>query len=86
MPQFVSSNVDKLKCDMISADGGQFSEDEPNLAVGFKGILGFDIEVVGPETDKHSGLFGAAIANPIMAITQLLSSMKNRWRDHDRWF
>ena len=53
MPEFVSSNVDKLKCDMIfSADGGQFSEDEPNLAVGFKGILGFDIEVVGPETDK----------------------------------
>ena len=78
MPEFVSSNVDKLKCDMIfSADGGQFSEDEPNLAVGFKGILGFDIEVVGPETDKHSGLFGAAIANPIMALTQLLSSMKN---------
>ena len=78
MPEFVSSNVDKLKCDMIfSADGGQFSEDEPNLAVGFKGILGFDIEVVGPETDKHSGLFGAAIANPIMALTQLLSSMKS---------
>ena len=78
MPEFVSSNVDKLKCDMIfSADGGQFSEDEPNLAVGFKGILGFDLEVVGPETDKHSGLFGAAIANPIMALTQLLSSMKN---------
>ena len=78
MPEFVSSNVDKLKCDMIfSADGEQFSEDEPNLAVGFKGILGFDIEVVGPETDKHSGLFGAAIANPIMALTKLLSSMKN---------
>ena len=79
MPEFVSNNVDKLKCDMIfSADGGQFSEDEPNLAVGFKGILGFDIEVIGPETDKHSGLFGAAIANPIMALTQLLSSMRNK--------
>jgi len=78
MPEFVSNNVEKLKCDMIfSADGGQFSENEPNLAVGFKGILGFDIEVIGPETDKHSGLFGAAIANPIMALTQLLSSMKN---------
>ena len=78
MPKFVSNNIDKLKCDMIfSADGGQFSESEPNLAVGFKGILGFDIEVIGPETDKHSGLFGGAIANPIMALTQLLSSMKN---------
>ncbi|MEC7195199.1 MAG: M20/M25/M40 family metallo-hydrolase, partial [Pseudomonadota bacterium] len=37
MPEFVSNNVEKLKCDMIfSADGGQFSENEPNLAVGFK--------------------------------------------------
>ncbi len=78
MPEFVSKNVDKLKCDMIfSADGGQFSEDECELAVAYKGILGFDIEVTGPDTDKHSGLYGAAIANPVMALSQLIASMKN---------
>ena len=78
MPDFVSKNVDKLKCDMIfSADGGQFSEDECELAVAYKGILGFDIEVTGPDTDKHSGLYGAAIANPVMALSQLIASMKN---------
>ena len=33
MPEFVSNNVDKLKCDMIfSADGGQFSEDECEIS------------------------------------------------------
>ncbi len=78
MPEFVSKNVDKLTCDMIfSADGGQFSEDECELAVAYKGILGFDIEVTGPDTDKHSGIYGAAIANPVMALSQLIASMKN---------
>ena len=48
MPKFVFENKEKLSCDMIfSADGGQFSETEPNLVVGLKGILGLEIKVKG---------------------------------------
>ena len=79
MSKFVAQNKKKLACDMIfSADGGQWSETEACIVVALKGILGFEIEVRGPKSDQHSGLRGAAIANPIMALAQLISSMKSR--------
>ena len=78
MPEFVKKNKQKLSCDMIfSADGGQFSETEPNLVTGLKGILGLEIKVTGPNSDKHSGMHGNAIENPIMALTKVISSMKD---------
>ena len=78
MPEFVYQNKEKLSCDMIfSADGGQFSETEPNLVVGLKGILGLEIKITGPNSDKHSGMHGNAIENPIMALSKIISSMKD---------
>ncbi len=78
MPAFVKTNREKLACDMIfSADGGQFSETEPNLVVGLKGILGLEIKITGPNADKHSGMHGNAIENPIMALAKIIGSMKD---------
>ena len=79
MPAFVEKNKEKFACDMIfSADGGQFSETEPNLVVGLKGILGLEVKITGPKADKHSGMHGNAIENPIMALSKIISSMKDK--------
>jgi acetylornithine deacetylase/succinyl-diaminopimelate desuccinylase-like protein len=61
---------------IFSADGLQWTANEPNLVVGLKGLVGVQIKVTGPKGDQHSGLHGGAIANPLMAISQLVASMK----------
>jgi acetylornithine deacetylase/succinyl-diaminopimelate desuccinylase-like protein len=78
LPAFIAANQDKFACDFVlSADGGQWSEDQPALLVGLKGLCALQIDVVGPAYDVHSGLYGGAIQNPIHALAALLASMRS---------
>ena len=77
MPKFVFENKEKLSCDMIfSADGLQWAEDEPNIIVGLKGLMGLEITVTGASADQHSGLLGGAIANPIQVLSHIIATLK----------
>lgn len=77
LPEFIAKHRDMLTCDMIfSSDGLQWTADEPNLVVGLKGLVGLEIKVTGPKSDQHSGLHGGAIANPLMALSQIVASLK----------
>jgi len=79
LPAFIAKNRHKLSCDMIfSSDGLQWTEDEPNIVLALKGLVGVEIKLTGPKGDQHSGLHGGAIANPLMALSQLLASMKDQ--------
>jgi acetylornithine deacetylase/succinyl-diaminopimelate desuccinylase-like protein len=67
-----------LACDLVlSADGGQYEEDQPGLLIAFKGLSGMQIDVRGARTDLHSGLYGGAVVNPIHALVYLLDSMRS---------
>lgn len=77
LPDFIAANKEKFACDfVISADGGQWSEDQPALLVGLKGLAAIQIDVVGPAYDVHSGLYGGAIQNPIHALSAIIASMR----------
>jgi acetylornithine deacetylase/succinyl-diaminopimelate desuccinylase-like protein len=77
LPDFVADNRDKFACDMIfSSDGGQWSETEPALMIGLRGLSALEIEVTGPNRDVHSGMVGGAVQNPIHALVQILDSMR----------
>jgi acetylornithine deacetylase/succinyl-diaminopimelate desuccinylase-like protein len=77
LPVFVAANRERLACDLVlSADGLQWSEDQPRLLTGLKGGCGIQIDVRGAKSDLHSGLHGAAVANPIYALVGILSSMR----------
>jgi acetylornithine deacetylase/succinyl-diaminopimelate desuccinylase-like protein len=79
LPEFVAENRKMLACDMIfSSDGLQWTADEPNLVVGLKGLVGLEITVTGPKGDQHSGLHGGAIANPLMALAQIVGALKGQ--------
>src|SRR5699024_3842057 len=41
------------------------------------GFTGIEITVKGPDQDLHSGMYGGAVRNPIMALSHILASMKN---------
>lgn len=74
----IASQRNLLACDLVlSADGGQFSEEQPALMIAFKGLAGMQIDVRGARTDLHSGLYGGAVANPIHALVFLLDSMRS---------
>ena len=77
LPPFIATQRDKFACDfVVSADGGQWTEDQPAIALAFKGLCGLQIDVTGPSHDVHSGGYGGAIQNPIHALVQLLDSMR----------
>ncbi len=74
---FIAENARLLQADMIfSADGGQWDENQPNMIIGLKGLVGCEITVSGAKGDQHSGMQGGGIANPIHALSHIIASMK----------
>ena len=76
---FISANSKMLKADMIiSADGGQWSETEPCLLLGLKGLVGCEVTVTGAKSDLHSGMHGGGVANPLHGLSQIIAELKGR--------
>lgn len=59
---------------VLSADGGQFSDDQPSQTVARKGLTGMEIVVRGASTDLHSGGFGAIAPNAARSAAELVAS------------
>ena len=82
MPEFISSHREMLACDLVlSADGGQWEEDQPALIVGRRGLCGLQIDLQGAKHDVHSGTYGGTFQNPIHALARLITSMHSRHGD-----
>ena len=76
LPDFIVKQKDLLSCDMVlSADGGQWAEEQPAMVLGTRGLASVFVDVQGPDHDVHSGTYGGAIANPIHALVQILDSL-----------
>lgn len=76
LPDFIAANRDRLACDLVlSADGGQWTEQEPAIVLGTRGLAGVFIDVQGPDHDLHSGAYGGTVPNPIHALAQILETM-----------
>ena len=79
LPDFMAANKELLSCDLVlSADGGQWEEDQPAIALGTRGLAAVFIDVRGPDHDLHSGTYGGTIANPIHALVRILDSMHDQ--------
>ncbi|WP_373498037.1 dipeptidase [Desulfococcus sp.] len=75
LPEFLARQRDLLACDLVvSADGLQWSPDQPKIDLGFRGIAAFQIDVRGPAADQHSGLYGGVLHNPNQALSRILAS------------
>lgn len=73
---FVKNNHDKLKNDVILiSDTGMIAKDVPSITTGLRGLSYVEVEVVGPNRDLHSGLYGGAVANPINILTKMIASL-----------
>ncbi|WP_217586068.1 dipeptidase [Lentibacillus saliphilus] len=61
----------------VISDSGMVDHNQPTILYGLKGFTGLEVTVDGPDHDVHSGLYGGAVRNPLMALSHILASLKN---------
>ena len=60
---------ERLACDcVVISDSGQYSDGQPAITYGLRGIATYELQVDGPSQDLHSGSFGGAVMNPAIAM------------------
>jgi len=75
---FLESNLDLLKCDMVLiSDTSMYAEDLPSITYGLRGLAYMEVEVVGPNRDLHSGIYGGAVANPLNVLCEIIAKLKD---------
>jgi acetylornithine deacetylase/succinyl-diaminopimelate desuccinylase-like protein len=75
---FVKANREKLAADVILiSDTAMLSNDTPSINVGLKGLSYLEVEVVGPNRDLHSGVYGGSVANPINILCDMIASLQD---------
>ena len=73
---FIAGHRDLLKADaIIVSDSAFFADGVPSIARALRGLVYFEITVLGPAADLHSGSHGGAAPNPINALARLLAGM-----------
>ncbi len=73
---FCEENKQMLAADIILvSDTSMISMDTPSITCGLRGLTYMEVEVVGPNKDLHSGIFGGAVANPANVLTRLVASL-----------
>ena len=78
LEEFCQKNKEMLHCDMILvSDTSMLSADTPSITTGLRGLAYWQIEVTSASRDLHSGIFGGAVANPIMELCKILGQLTN---------
>jgi len=73
---FVRENKERLKADIIViSDTSMISLEQPSIETGLRGLSYVEVEVLGPNRDLHSGVYGGAIANPATILAKLIASL-----------
>lgn len=82
--KFLNETPELLKCDCIIIsdtewyDGGDVSQALPSICYSLRGIGVFEMTVIGPNRDLHSGTYGGAVFNPINVLCEMIASVKDK--------
>jgi len=76
---YVKSRPPRLKADAaIVCDTEMFAPELPTICVGLRGMVYYELSVQGADHDLHSGIYGGAAPNPILAISEIITALKDR--------
>jgi acetylornithine deacetylase/succinyl-diaminopimelate desuccinylase-like protein len=79
LADFVDQNARRLACDaVVISDSAMFAPGQPSILSSLRGLAYFQIDVVGPARDLHSGSYGGAVVNPAMALARILATMHDK--------
>jgi acetylornithine deacetylase/succinyl-diaminopimelate desuccinylase-like protein len=77
LADYLQDVADRLRADAwIICDGPVHSTGAPQVALGVRGYVGFELTVYGPVADIHSGHYGNWAPNPALDLVHLLASCK----------
>ncbi len=76
--KYIREKKSKLTADFaLVSDTELFAPNLPTLCVGLRGLVYTEIEAVGAKTDLHSGMYGGAAPNPLFALIEIISKLKD---------
>ena len=76
---YVKTKPPRLKADaVLVCDTEMFAPELPTICVGLRGMVYYELHVQGADHDLHSGVYGGAAPNPILAISEILCALKDR--------
>ncbi|HLY16105.1 MAG TPA: dipeptidase [Bryobacteraceae bacterium] len=76
---YVGSKPARLKSDAaIICDTEMFAPELPTICVGLRGMVYAELSVEGANHDLHSGVYGGAAPNPMQAVAEIISALKDR--------
>lgn len=74
--QFLADNADALRADVIVvADSGNWDAVTPALTVSLRGNVRFTLDVSTLSHASHSGMYGGAVPDAMMAAVKMLSTL-----------
>jgi len=72
---FIVEHEKRLACDaVVISDSSMFAPGLPSILSSLRGLAYFQIDVQGPASDLHSGIYGGAVVNPAMALARILAT------------
>lgn len=76
-PAFLDKYKDRLKQADILFISDTTSPNAQQVAIttALRGIIDLELEITGPKSDLHSGLYGGPVYNPIQALTEICASL-----------
>jgi acetylornithine deacetylase/succinyl-diaminopimelate desuccinylase-like protein len=78
LEKFLEDNKKLLKCDyVIISDTSMYAKGLPSICYGLRGISYMQIDLIGPDKDLHSGSYGGAVENPINALANIITKLKD---------
>lgn len=74
LTEYIKNQKSNLKADaVVISDTSMYDENTPAITYALRGILAVEIKVKTAAADLHSGVFGGAVANPIFALSVIIS-------------
>jgi acetylornithine deacetylase/succinyl-diaminopimelate desuccinylase-like protein len=78
LDSFISTNRDLLRADLaVISDTDMFARGQPSMVYGLRGLTYLQVDLDGPSSDLHSGVFGGAVANPAQVLAAIIASLKD---------
>lgn len=78
LDDFIKSHKDLLKCNVVViSDTAMYEKGAPAIGYALRGLCYMQVEVTGPNKDLHSGQYGGAVENPINALANMISKLKD---------
>jgi acetylornithine deacetylase/succinyl-diaminopimelate desuccinylase-like protein len=76
---FVQRNRERLKATaFVVSDTAMLAQGVPSITYGLRGLNYYQLEILGPAQDLHSGVFGGAVPNPLHVLCELFAKLHDR--------